>query len=66
MLLIRCVTMTKTIRSENRPSRRRRRSKPKRRVVDMDILTGIEVEMGIGLVVGAIEETAEIGDLIGM
>ena len=58
--------MTKTIRSGKQPSRRQRRSKPKRRVVDMDILTGIEVEMGIVLVVGAIEETAEIGDLIGM
>ena len=67
MLLIRCVIMTKTIRSGNRPSRRRRRSKPKRKVVDLDIITEIEVETGIGLVVGAIEgETAEIGSRIGM
>ena len=66
MLLILCVIMMKMIRSERQLSGRRRRSKPKRRVVDMDILTGIEVERDIVLVVGAIEETAEIGDLIGM
>ena len=66
MLLIHRVIMTKTIRSGNRPSRRRRRSKPKRKVVDLDIITEIEVKTGIGLVVGAIEgETAEIGSRIG-
>ena len=58
--------MMKTIRSERQLSRRRRRSKQKGRVADTDILIGIEVEMDIVLVVGAIGETAETGGLIGM
>ena len=67
MLLIHCVIMTKTIRSGNRLSMRQRRSKSRRKVVDLDIIIKIEVEKGIALVAGAIEgETAEIGSWIGM
>ena len=63
---IRCVIMTKTIRSGNRLSRRQKRSKSRRKLVDLDVIIEIEVERGIGLVAGTIEgETAEIGSWIG-
>ena len=53
--------MLRMIVSGNKPVRRRKRSSLRKRVVELDIIIGVEARTGIGLV-GTMEgETAEIG-----
>ena len=67
MLRILCVIMTRMIRGRSKLSRRRRRSRSRRKLVDMDIIAGVGSEKGIDPEAGALGgRTAEIGEWIGM